>query len=68
MATLRVFKLTEEAQERGINWDNFEESDIETVEEIEIARNADGELVDDVDEVLIDRGYGDSDVHGSEMI
>ncbi len=68
MATLRVFKLTEEAQERGINWDNFEESDIETVEEIEIARNADGELVDDVDEVLIDRGYGDSDVYGSEMI
>ena len=68
MATLRVFKLTEEAQERGINWDNFEESDIETVEEIEIARNADGELADDVDEVLIDRGYGDSDVYGSEMI
>ena len=35
MRTLRVFKLTDDAENRGIDWNNFDDTDIE-----EIAINA----------------------------
>lgn len=64
MKTLRVFRLTEEAENRGIDWSNFEESDIETVEEIEV--EADDERM--IDEIAADAGYSDTDIYGCEWI
>lgn len=63
MRTLRIFKLTQEAEERGIDWSNFNEKDIETVEEIEVD---DPEGTADMDEIMIDNGYGDFDSYGGE--
>lgn len=63
MRVLRVYKLTEEAGARGIDWSSFEESDIETVEEIEIAHDDDREA----DEIMYDAGYADSDIYGCEL-
>lgn len=61
MRTLRIFKLTQDAEERGIDWSNFEESDIETVTEIEID---DPEGTADAESIMIDNGYGDFDIYG----
>ena len=63
MRTLRVFKLTEDAENRGIDWNNFEDTDIETVEEIEV----DDEEVD-IEEIAINAGYGDTDLYGYECM
>ena len=62
MRVLRVYKLTEEAEERGIDWSNFEESDLVTVDEIEIAYDDDREA----EEIMHDAGYADSDMFGCE--
>lgn len=63
MRTLRIFKLTKEAERKGVDWSNFETGDIETVEEIEID---DPEGTADMDEIMIDNGYGDFDIYGGE--
>lgn len=65
MRTLRVFKLTEEAEKKGIDWNNFDEKDVETVEEIEID---DPKGTADMDKIMIDYGYGDFDIYGGEWI
>lgn len=65
MRTLRIFKLTKEAEEKGIDWSNFESEDIETVEEIEID-DPDGTA--NADEIMIDKGYGDFDIYGCEWV
>ena len=62
MKTLRIFKLTQEAENRGINWDNFTDDDIETVEEIEVAQDDERST----DDILYDAGYADSDIYGCE--
>ena len=62
MRVLRVYKLADEAEERGIDWNNFEESDIETVVKIYIAYDDDREA----DEIMYDAGYADSDMLGCE--
>ena len=62
MRTLRIFKLTDDAENRGINWDNFSEDDIETVEEIEVAQDDERSA----DDILYDAGYADSDIYGCE--
>lgn len=68
MMTLRVFELTKEAEERGIDWSNFEQEDIETVEEIEVD-NPNGEAgYEYTDKIMSDHGYGDSDIYGCEWI
>ena len=63
MRTLRVFKLTDDAENRGIDWNNFDDTDIETVEEIEV----DDEEVD-IEKIAINAGYGDTDVYGYEWM
>lgn len=64
MKILRIFRLTDEAEKRGIAWNNFNESDIETVEEIEV--EADDERT--TDEIAYDAGYSDTDTYGYEWI
>ena len=61
MRVLRVYKLTDEAEERGIDWSNFEESDLMTVERIIVE---DDEAT--ADEIMYDAGYADSDMFGCE--
>ena len=65
MRTLRIYKLTKEAENRGIDWSNFEESDIETAAEIEV----DDEEADAmaVDEIMYEYGF-DSDMYGAEWL
>ena len=63
MRTLRVFKLTDDAENRGIDWNNFDDTDIETVEEIEVE---DEEV--DIEEIAINAGYGDTDLYGCELM
>lgn len=65
MRILRVFRLTEEAEEKGVDWSNFEKSDIETVAEIEVD---DPEGTADADGIMIDNGYGDFDIYGCEWL
>lgn len=65
MMTLRVFKLTSEAEIRGIDWSNFDEVDIETVQEIEVDA-PDGDA--DMDEIMADNGYVDFDIYGGAWI
>lgn len=61
MRTLIIFKLTEEAEKKGINWSNYEEKDIETVKEIEVD---DPQGIANMDDIMIDNGYGDFDIYG----
>lgn len=65
---LRVFKLKEEAKERGIDWSNFEEDDLETVDILEIPINYLGIPTKDVGDMMIDNGYGDCDIYGARWI
>ena len=65
MRTLRIYKLTKEAENRGIDWSNFEESDIETAAEIEVEdEEADARAVD---EIMYEYGF-DSDMYGAEWL
>lgn len=63
MMNLRIYKLTEEAEKRGIDWSNFEDTDIETVEEIEVEDDA-----ADADKIAYEHGYGDTDIYGYEWM
>ena len=63
MRTLRIYKLTKEAENRGIDWSNFEESDIETAAEIEVEDEEADAMA--VDEIMYEYGV-DSDMDGAE--
>lgn len=64
MSTLRIFKLTDEAYERGIDWSNFKDEDVETVEEIDGLDST----KDNVDDVMYDHGYADTEVYGAQWV
>ena len=65
MRTLRIYKLTKEAEDRGIDWSNFEESDIETAAEIEVEDEEADAMT--VDEIMYEYGF-DSDMYGAEWL
>lgn len=65
MRTLRVFRLTKEAEKRGINWNNFCEEDIEVVEDIQI-EDPEGKV--EVEDLLYEHGYFDFDIYGAKWI
>lgn len=65
MRILRIFKLTQDAEKRKIDWSNFENTDIETVEEIEVD---DPDGIANLEDIMIDHGYGDFDIYGGEWI
>ena len=65
MRTLRVFKLTDDAENRGIDWNNFDDTDIETVEEIEVEDEEADAMA--VDEIMYEYGF-DSDMYGAEWL
>ena len=59
MKQLVVYTLSDDCVDRGIDWSNFSDDDLVVVDRLDYF------FGDDINILLLDHGYGDSDIYGA---